>query len=295
MKNKISAYISSHSYETQAVMLMLVACFWFSVMAILIRYISFDLPPFEMVFFRNLFSVVCITPWIWKMGFKNLRSTRWDLYSYRAISGVAGMTMLFYALSIIPLTDAISLTFTVPLITTLLAIIFLGEKVSYKQWVAILTGFLGVMVILRPNGGEFNYAYLLVIITTFSWSASNIFIKKLTITDNPKLIVILMTLIMTPLSLPMALTVWQAPTVEQLGLLFALGWVSNQAQITMTKAYSKADMNIVLPFDFSRLVFITTFAYFFFGEVIDAMTVVGACIIFMSSLYIVKIKKKTSK
>lgn len=280
------------SPQMQGILFMLKACFWFAVMASMIRHISATMPPFEMVFFRNLFSVVCILPWVWKIGIKNIKTDNWKLYGYRTISGVAGMTMLFYALSIIPLTETIALTFTVPIITTILAIFFLGEKVGIHRWTAIIISFIGVLVILRPGGETFKLASLLVLATTFCWSVSNILVKKLTATDDPKVIVFLMMVIMTPFSLPLALSVWQTPTTTELIWLFALGWISNQAQFAMTNAYSKTDMNVVLPFDFSRLIFISIMAYVFFGEIIDSWTVAGALIIFLSSVYVARREKK---
>lgn len=286
---------NAQNHKTQGILWMICACFWFAMMATLIRYISTDMPPFEMVFFRNLFSVIWILPWVYKFGIRNIRTKRLKLYGYRTISGVAGMTMLFTALSIIPLTDAVALTFTVPIFTTILAIMFLGEKVGIHRWIAILIGFLGVLVILRPGSGTFQYASLLVIATTLCWSFSNIFVKKLTRTDKPKVIVFIMMVLMTPLSLPLALYVWQTPTLDQLLWLALLGWISNQAQFAMTHAYSKADMSVVLPFDFSRLIFISGLAYIFFGEVIDIWTGLGATIILASSVYVAKKEKEHKK
>lgn len=272
---------------------MLSACFWFSLMATLIRYISKDVPPFEMVFFRNLFSVFLLLPWAIKNKIGMLHTKRWNLYGLRAISGVTGMCMLFYSLTIVPLTEAISLTFTVPLFTTIMAVILLKEKVNLQRWAAIAIGFLGVLVILRPGSDTFQYGSLLVVATTFFWSISNILVKKLTKTDNFKVIVFYMVMIMTPISLPIALTNWQTPDLRQLLLMLLLAFITNQAQFAMTKSYSKADMNVVLPFDFSRLIFITIFAYIFFGEVIDIYSAIGAVIIFSSSLYVAK--KEASK
>lgn len=283
------------SNEMQGILLMLKACFWFAIMASIIRHVSQTMPPFEMVFFRNVFSVVCILPWAWKFGFKNIRTKRIKLYLMRTISGVAGMTMLFYSISIIPLTQTIALTFTVPIFTTILAIFFLNERVGWHRWAAIIVGFIGVLIIVRPGAEAFHYGSLLVIATTCCWSVSNILVKKLTDTDDSKTIVFLMMLFMTPFSLPLALTVWQAPTLIEICWLFALGWISNQAQFAMTSAYSKTDINVVLPFDFSRLVFISIIAYIFFGEIIDIYTAIGAFIIFASSVYVARVERRRRK
>lgn len=275
----------------QGILHMITACFWFALMATMIRHVSQTMPPFEMVFFRNLFSVIIALPWAYKIGFKNIKTTRWSLYIYRTISGVIAMSMLFYSISIIPLTDAIALTFVVPISSTILAIIFLKEKVDMYRWMAIGIGFIGVLFILRPGGDSFHYASLFVLVTAICWSVSNILVKKLTNTDDAKTIVFIAMVMMTPFSLPLAIPSWQEPTFTEILWLIALGWTSNQAQISMAHAYSKSDINVVLPFDFSRLVFITIFAYVFFSEVIDKWTAIGAIIIFTSSVYVARKEK----
>ncbi|MDB2414236.1 DMT family transporter [Rickettsiales bacterium] len=273
---------------------MTAAAFWFSVMASLIRHISADLSPFEMVFFRNLFAFICLLPWAYNYGFKRIRTNRWKLYAGRSVSGLAGMIMIFYALSIIPLTDVIALTFTVPLISTIMAVMFLKENVDFHRWLALLFGFIGVLVVLRPGTEAFQWASLLVIATTFCWSCSNIFVKKLTSTDQPRVILFLMLLLMVPLSFPLATIHWQTPTLNQLGLLFILGWVTNMAQLCMTNSYAATDMSAVQPFDFARLIFTSIIAWIFFEETLNIWTGFGAIIIFGSSVYVTQRAKSSA-
>ena len=128
MRQSFHKYLQGHKPEIQAIIWMLMACFWFSIMSSIIRHVSQTVPTFEMVFFRNLFALITMLPWLYKNGFKSIKSERWDLYSYRTISGTIGMCLFFYALSVMPLMDVIALTFTIPLITTLFASIFLAKK-----------------------------------------------------------------------------------------------------------------------------------------------------------------------
>lgn len=292
MNTRVQQRFATFSPELQGITWMLIACFWFAAMASLIRHITTDLHPFVAVFFRNLFSVVCSLPLAYRYGFENMKTQRWSLYAFRTVSGIVGMTVLFYSITLIPLTNTIALTFTVPLLSTLFATMFLGEKMQNHRWVALVTGFVGVLVIIRPGMESFHFASLLVLATTCCWSISNVMVKKLTVTDHPHTIVFLMMLIMTPCSLPAALLYWQTPSWEQLGWLLLLGWVSNMAQFSMTSAYSKTDISIVLPFDFARLVFISIMAYVFFGEIVDSWTVFGALIIFLSGVYVLRKEKR---
>lgn len=276
----------NHTAEIQGIAAMLLACFWFSVMAILVRHISETTNPFMMVLFRNLSSLILMLPWMLKFGIKNIRTDNPKLYLMRAVSAIVGMSTLFYALPLMKLTDAISLTFTTPLITTILAVLLLKERIGYHRVIGLIAGFIGVIVILRPSGDAFQYASIFILITATCWALSNILIKKLTASDDNKVIVFLMMLIMVPLSIPLAVLNWQFLTFEQLGWLFLLGFVANQAQFAMTYSYSRTDVSTVQPFDFSRLVFISILAYFIFGEILSLWTLLGATIIFISSLYV---------
>lgn len=295
MKNRLSNYLKSHTPEMQGILWMIAACFWFASMASIIRHLTASMNPFVIIFFRNCFSVLCILPPAYKYGFINIRTKQWKLYSAYLTSGVLGMTCIFYAISKMPLTEVTALTFAVPLITAIFAVIFLKEKIPANGWIATIVGFIGILIILRPGSETFQFTSLIVLAATCCWSVSNILIKKLTKTDKSQTIVFIMIILYAPLSLPAALFTWQTPNINELFWLFILGWVSYQAQLSMTHAYSKTDISTVLPFDFSRLIFITAMSYIFFGEIIDIYTIVGAIFIFSGAFYIVKKNKKRNK
>ena len=294
MKQRITAYIKSHNLEMQGIIWMLYASFWFASMASIVKYLTYDMEPLVVVFFRSLFAMVCILPGLYKYGFKNIKTNHKSYYYTRAITGTAGMVLIFIAISKLPITSVTALTFTVPLITSVVAVIHLNEKLQKHNVIALICGLIVIIVILRPGTETFQISSLLVIAAACCWSVSNILIKKLTKTDDPQVIVYLMIIIMTPISLPLALLKWQTPDINQLIMLFLLGFVSNQAQFSLAHAYSKAEMAVVLPFDYSRLVFISIMAYVFFNEIIDTYTIIGSIFIFFSGLYIVKHQRKRS-
>ncbi|MDA0781481.1 MAG: DMT family transporter [Rickettsiales bacterium] len=294
MKQQITGYLKSHSNDAQGILWMLYGCFWFACMASIVKYLTFDMEPFTLVFFRSLFALVCILPGLYGYGIHKIKSKNISFYFTRAITGTAGMVLIFVAIAKLPITTVTALTFTVPLITTAFAVIYLNEKLKKHNVIALLCGFFGVLIILRPGTETFQTASLLVIAAACFWSISNILIKKLTKTEDPKVIVYLMIIIMAPLSLPLALLKWQTPDTAQLLLLFLLAFVSNQAQFSLAHAYSKADMSTVLPFDYTRMIFISIMAYFFFGEIIDFYTAIGSIVIFFSGVYIVKHQRKKS-
>lgn len=292
---KIKNYFLSYSPESQGIFWIVTSCFWFAVMATIIRHVSETMDPLQMVFIRNFFCMIIMLPW----AFKNRKSIQKPkvikLYFSRSFTAIFGMITFFYAISKVPLSHAISLTFTVPLITALLAVLFLKEKMPVSRWVAMFIGFSGVLFILKPGFVPIEPAALILLLTTILWSVSNILIKRLAETENHKTIVFIMMLIITPLSLPTALFVWEMPGIKEILWLFVLAWVTNQAQFGMVRAYSKADVGVLMPFDFSRLIFITILSYVFYNEIIDFWTLVGSLIILGSSVYIVRHTRKAKR
>lgn len=265
---------------------MIFSCLCFAVMSAIIRYLSTDMHPFEMVFYRNGFALLCVLPLLVRPGLDHFRTRAMPFHVLRALSGVIGMLLWFYGLSLIPLPDAVSLSFTVPLITALAAILILGERMGSHRWAALGIGFFGVIVILRPGTEDFNATYLWVLAATCAWSMSNILMKHLSHTESSRTIVFYMYLFMTPLSLPFALPFLTMPTMEQWLWLAFLGFVSISAQLSFTKSVVYADITLLAPFDFTRLLFAIIIGYFAFEEVLTYWSAVGAVIILSSSVYI---------
>ena len=272
------------------------ACFGTALMGIVIRHLSdMGVHPFVMVMFRNIISFIIIFPWLMRKGIKIVKTERIGLHLSRAFTGFMGMVFLFQAIIYLPLTNVVSLSFTVPLFTTIAAVIFLKEIVGIRRWMAILVGFLGMIVIIRPDSGIIDPKSLLVIAAAISWSFSNIIVKKLTSTEKPMVIVFYMTCGIIPMSIPLAIPYFEMPNIEQFFFLIILSITSTLAQYSLSKSYSKADISFLQPFDFSRLIFTSIMAYFFFSEIITLNTIVGAIIIMSSSIYITKRESMNKK
>lgn len=285
-------HINKYPSEKAGIIWAISACFWFSIMGVLVKLISADVHPVQIVFFRNFFATILFLPWAFKFGFKNMIPKKWNLYIYRATSGQFGMVLFFYLMAKYPLPQVISLTFTVPLITSLLASLFLGEKISFKRWLTMMVGFSGVLIIVRPFSSDFDSLTLLTLVVAFGWSVSNIFVKKLTKTEDSKAIVFISTAITLPFLFVLSMFFWQTPNYEQLIWLIILAVVTNQAQFCLTQSFSLTQMNVVLPFDFFRLIFVTALSYLIFDQFIDIWTFIGAAIIFTSAIYVSR-KNKT--
>ena len=278
--------INRLSGNLRGVLLMFVATICFSVMHALIRYMSAELHPFELAFFRNLFGLLVVIPWFMRYGLKPLKTKRLGLHALRAGINAIAMLMFFYAVSITPLADVAALSFTAPIFATVLAILILGEVVGFRRWCAILFGFCGTLVLLRPGLEVMSDGQLLVVASASFWACALIVIKILGRTESSVTIITYLILLMAPLSAIPAAMVWSTPSFQQLGVMAAMGILGTFGQLLMTQALKEGDTNAVMPLDFLKMIWAVLLGFFVFGEVPGIFTWVGGAMIFASITYI---------
>lgn len=272
----------------QGALWMVFSCACFAAMSGVIRYLSGELSPLEITFFRNFFSLVIILPWALRRGFRPLKTTKLSLHLARAGVGLVAMFAWFSALAMMPLADAVALNFTVPLFALLVAIFLLREKVGWHRWGATLLGFSGVVVIVRPGTAEFSLGEGLALGAAVGFALSMALIKMLSRTETPSRIVFYQALIMTPLALIPTLFVWQTPSWSELAWLAGIGAIATAGHLGLARAFTVAEASAIVPVDFIRLPFVAVIAYFAFGEVPDIWTWAGAAIIIASTVYIAR-------
>lgn len=265
---------------------MTAAAFLFSIMNYLVRLAGQQLNPVEVAFFRNLFALLFMLPWLLRVGRSGLATQRLGGHVWRALFGMGAMFCWFYSVTLIPMAEAVSLNFTVPLFATAGAALVLGEVVRARRWTATAVGFLGVLVILRPGFTEITWVTGLPILAAAFMAGAVLCVKSLSETESPNTIVLYMNLLLTPLSLVPALFVWRWPSMTILLCVALLGLLAAAAHMSLTRAYAAADASAVLPLDYMRLPFVAAIAFLAFGEVPDLWTWVGAGIIAGSTLYI---------
>lgn len=270
----------------RGILLMLAAALAFSVMNVLIRAASSRLHAFEIAFFRNLFGLLFMLPWFMKYGLTVIKTARLPLFMIRAVLGLISMLCFFWGLTVLPLAKAVALGFTVPLFVTIGAALVLKEDVHMRRWLAVIIGFIGTLIILRPTVDGDLVPSLVVILSAVTMAISVLIIKNLSRTERPNTIVIFMVLLMTPLSLPVALTVWQWPDAWTWFLLILLGFSGSLGHLLFTHAIRSSEVSLVMPFDFTRLPFVIVLAWLFFDESVDRWTLIGAAIVFASGAYI---------
>lgn len=265
---------------------MLVSTVLFSMMHVCVRYLSSDLHPFEIAFFRNSLACIFLLPLMIRNSGQLLKTRHIKWHVLRSSLNVVAMLMFFYALSITPLAVAQALSFTAPLFATVLAIFILGEKVKLRRWLALTAGFGGVLIILRPGTQPLELGALLVLGAASIWALTMIVIKRLSNTDSPLTITAYVTVFLSVLSLLPALLVWQWPHGLQWAWLLFAAIAGTLGQLCLAKAFAYAETSIVLPFDFAKIIWTAALGYWFFGEIVSVYTWTGGIIIFGGACYV---------
>ncbi len=266
--------------------LMIMSTICFVSMQSLIRQIGGELPPVEVAFFRNLFGFCAIAPIFFRQGFKPLKTSRLRLHALRgALQGVS-MMAFFTGVTMVPFAEATSISFSAPLFATILAVIILREKIRIRRISALLFGFVGVLVVLRPGFVEVGVGQVLLLSSSLIWGAAIIVIKLLSISESAATQTAYMGLFMTPITFLPALYVWETPTIDQLGWMALIGIFGTIGHLCFAGAFRRAESSALLPLDFLRLLWASLLGYFLFVEVPDFWVWIGGGLIFTSATYI---------
>ena len=263
---------------------MLLAAAFFSAMTACIRHLAeIGFHPLMTSFYRSVIGLALLLPFVLRRGTAGLRTKRHGLFLFRGMTSAVAQAAFFLAVAILPLADAVSLTFTAPLFGALLAVAFLGEIVDLRRAAVLLAGFIGVLIILRPGFREVDWQFVMPLVAAFGMGLIWVLVKRLAATEPTERIVFYMIAYTVPVSFAMALFVWQTPTLEHLVWLVVTASVANAGQFAMTNSYRAAEATAVFPFDFARLPFTALLAWLAFAEALDLWTWLGALAIFAAS------------
>ena len=253
-----------------------------------VRHLAAEIDPLEIAFFRNLFGFLALAPWLLRAGPAALRTERFPLHLGRSILNSASMMAWFTALGLLPLADATALSLAGPLFVTLGAILLFGETVRAERWAALGVGIAGALILIRPGFGEIELGVVLVLASTLSVSGSKLIVKSLARTEGTATIVAYMSLLMTPITLIPALFVWQWPTAGQFALLAAIGGLGSLGHLCFVQAYKFADVSVVEPAIFTRLIWAALIGFLLFGEVPGVWVWIGGGAIVAATSYIAR-------
>ena len=270
----------------RGILLAIVSSALFAAMHVTVRHLSSELHAFEIAFFRTVFGLAVMLPWLVHYGRKSFQTDMRGWHIGRGLINSVSMLCWYLSLQLLPVADATAINMTGPLFVTLGAWFFLKETVTWQRWLGIFMIMAGGLVIIRPGVQIAGPGVWLALFSTILFSFSKLISKRLTRTDSTRTIVAYVTTLMIPPTFIAALFVWQWPTLVQLCWLLFIGTLGTLAHLCMTRAYLYLDIAMADPFIVARLVWATMFGFIIFQELPDLWTGAGAAIIAAGLLYI---------
>ena len=271
----------------QGLLWMMASTASFSAMIIAVRYLADTIPPFEQVFLRSVISLAIGLPMVLRVWRETARTFRPNalgrLYAGRGLSTFIGVSAWFFAIAALPLAEAVALHFTLPIIGLILSAVVLREHITRARWMAVVIGFGGVLIILRPGAEAFDIMALVVLLSAAGYASGDIFTKLLSRTEPVRLIVVNLNIYLIVFAaIPTALD-WHTPPASDIPMILVMGITAWMAHMCLAQAMKRADASVIIPMEFIRLPITAVGAYIFFAEVPGVWTLVGAAVIFFGT------------
>jgi len=261
------------------------ASFMFAVMGALVKVVSTSLTNDMVVFFRNLCALVFILPWIWyRRPHDGIKTALFQLHLIRSLAGLGAMYCFFYAIDQLQLSEACLLIATTPLFIPVIAYVWIREPVARKVRGAIIIGFIGIVLILKPGLEVFQPVTIVGLASGVLAALAMVSIRRMSTSEPTIRIVFYFTVLSTLISAVPLIWSWQSPQPRIWWLLILIGLLAAVGQILLTKGYSLAPAAQVGPFTYGNVVFATLFGWIFWGESLDTMTWVGAVLICIAGI-----------
>ena len=258
----------------------------FSVMDLLVKWSS-DYPTGEVLFFRGFFGLLPTYFLIPKNKLKTFyTTTRSKEHLFRCLMGLMALIAIVVALRELPLAVVVSLSYAAPLFITVLSIFLLSEKVGVFRWLAVIIGFIGVIIIAEPGFKGMNYLYFLPLIFCIGMAFVTIMIRKLSTTEPIWLISIFFTITISIAGLATIPMGWKMPNFQDFILLALIGVTGGSANLFLTQSYKLSEVSLVAPLKYLALVFAIFFGYFIWNEIPTIKTLIGASLVVLASLII---------
>ncbi|MBY0580645.1 MAG: DMT family transporter [Rickettsiales bacterium] len=259
------------------------------------KYVSFNLPVWETVFFRFFFGTITLVPFILFYGKESIASSKPLVHLSRGIILTLAIYLWINGLNVTDVAVATIITFTMPIFVLILAATLLKEKVSIKLWVLSIIGLIGVVITLNPKGIEFNINSTYLIFAAGFFASLDIINKKYIIKESMLSMLFYSSLVTTIISMIPLIYNWKIPTFEDLFLLLILGSGSNAILFCLLKAYKIITVSSVAPLRYLELIFSIILGNIIFHEIPKNHLLLGAAIIIPSSFYIIRLYQNNDK
>ena len=269
-----------------AIFLIIISVFFGTVMLSFLKIAQEDVNVYVAGFFRFFLGLVIILPYVIKKKDVVLKTSHLKQHFLRAILGLPAMLLYFSALVLLPIEKLTAISFVVPLIVTILAVFFLGEKIYIYRTLALLLGFSGMLVIIRPGFVDISIGVYMVLFSALLWSINIIITKKISKDDSAITILAYQSIFMSLLSFFIVLFFWEMPSLKTFIYLILAAMCGTVLHLTLNHAFKLVDVSMTQPYSFLNLVFASIIGYFVFDEIPDLYTWIGALIIFTGVLII---------
>lgn len=256
----------------------------FSLMGVCIRYASHSIDNATIVFFRNAVGLVLFVPILLKQGRHFVQTEHLWMHTWRAVVGLAAMYGFFYAIAHLKLSNAMVFTYSSPIFIPLVAWLFLKERITHAICLAAIIGFVGVLLVAKPDQGMLNTLSVIGIAASFLAAMAFVTVRALTQTEPPERIVFYFCGIGTLVSVIPMFWLWRSYAWHEWGFLIAAGVLANTSQLFMSHAYRLAPAGQIGPVNYSAIIFAGIWGYAFWGEIPDVYSIMGFAIILVAIL-----------
>jgi drug/metabolite transporter (DMT)-like permease len=264
------------------------------VMAMLVKHLGTRLPSMEILFFRSFIGFLFVLPLFVRNPIEPLRTTRGGMHLVRGATGALGNACFFWTLTHMLLADSMALQFARPLFMIPLALVFLGEIAGWRRSVVAVVGFLGILLYARPFTAGFEPGAFVGAAGALFGALVVICIKRLATTEPTRVIMFYYAFWNAAFALIPAVLLWVTPTASELVLLVVVGFLGISGQAMITHGLTQGDATVLVPLDYSRIVYAALLGFLVFGELPGAWSFAGMALIVASSLYLVLTERKRS-
>jgi drug/metabolite transporter (DMT)-like permease len=279
------------SSNLRGILWMLVTAVLLTVTGALFKQLGQTLPIAEIVFIRMVLGTLFMIPWVLRVGVRGLATRQLGLHLLRAVFGIGAFVLYVYAISNMLLANAVALAFSTPLWMILVARLITGEVAGMRRGIATVVGFLGVLIVARPDI-DVDLAALAALGSALLICLAMQCVKRLSRDDSSAKITFYLQGFGALFTLPHTVVYWQLPTVTEWGLLIGVGLIGTAGLYCQARAYGTGDATAVAPVDFSRLPMAVVIGMLFFHEVPDFWAFVGMAVILVAILYISRRERK---
>lgn len=270
------------------ILFMLAGSFFMSLNNAILKWLSAGYPAGQILFMRSSFIFVPIAFFIWHAGgLKSVRIVNAKVHMWRACCVICSAFLFLNAVRLMPLADVIAITFAGPLFLTMLATPVLGEHVGMRRWMAVIVGFIGVLIIIRPGGDLWRLAALLPLGTALADATRDLITRRMTAQETSNAILVTTTAAVGLAGLcTVATGTWILPTPSDFGLIVLCGLITGFGHYCMIETYRLAEAGLVAPFRYSSILWAGGLGYIFWGDLPDQWVIVGTLVLIASGLYI---------